>query len=1013
LCSTNTYYIAGGVGLAAIQVVQKLGAQLFATAGSSAKRSLLRSLGAQHVVNSRSPDFASDLAQAGGVDVVLNSLTSPGMLSGSVAGVRPGGRFVEISKRDIWSPARLAQDRPDLHYSLLAVDFLLPSAVHSALTRAAQAVSSGSFCPLPQVTHGLQNVQAALRQMTQARHVGKVVVTCTPSQQPVSQAHGRWVVTGGLGSLGALVSSWLSQHGAEDLVLTGRTGKLPANNKDLVQLLRSTGHSALVTIVRSDLASQEEAQTHSQPTASGSVVSGVVHASGALADATLQKQNFAGIRTVFAAKLTSIHKIQSATMSQPIMHQLLFSSVAALLGSPGQANYSAANGALDGLAAHWAAQGRAGVSSVQWGGWAGGGMAGGDASTAARLARMGMPLITPSQGLAALSAVLTSQSPPSVMAAVPFDWGKFLQHGRNSKQAVFSELVTESLIQLPTHTQPAADSLSTRHVNSESRVSSAQQAEAIAAAVQSTISSVLGCPVSSSAPLMAAGLDSLGMVELRNALQSKLGLQLPSTLVFDYPTADDITAYVTAQLSAAAAASSQLEATQLEATQSQIAQPMRAQQQQHAASMVTDAQGTDTTLVVQEVVASILGVAPAAGTPLMAAGLDSLGMVEVRNALQSRLGLQLPSTLLFDYPSVEAISGFVSQHLASTAPAQQLTSPAVLIPALRVNSAQQQQQAVSQTLVVTAMVTSAPQGAFNNTVPVDTVTPVPLSRWDVNSPPEGLFTGPAVRFGSYLRNPAAFDAAAFSTADTEAMYMDPQQRMLLQSAAEALASSQLLGGSFPPNVGQKAGASVGVFVGVSSSDYEKLVMKHTQGVTAYTATGRAASVISGRLSYTFALRGPSLTVDTACSSSLVSLHMAFNSLMLGQCSAACNNGVNIMISPETPAAFQKAGMLSADGRCKTLDSSADGYVRAEACGSMVVQHANAVEPSAVVALFRGSAVNQDGRSSSLTAPNGPSQQDVIRQALQASALEPHQIQALQLHGTGTHKEDATLCASFL
>ena len=992
--------MAGGVGLAAIQVVQKLGAQLFATAGSPAKRSLLRSLGAQHVVNSRSPDFASDLAQAGGADVVLNSLTSPGMVAGSLAGVRPGGRFVEISKRDIWSPARLAQDRPDLYYSLLAVDFLPPSAVHSALTRAAQAVSSGSFCPLPQVTHGLQNVQAALRQMTQARHVGKVVVTCAPGQQPVSQAHGRWVVTGGLGSLGALVSSWLSQHGAENLVLTGRTGKLPANNKDLVQLLRSTGHSVLVTIVRSDLASQEEAQVHSQPTAPGSVVSGVVHASGALADATLQKQSLAGIRTVFAAKLTSIHKLQSATMAQPIMHQLLFSSVAALLGSPGQANYSAANGALDGLAAQWAAQGRAGVSSIQWGGWAGGGMAGGDAGTAARLARMGMPLINPSQGLAALSAVLTSQSPPSVMAVVPFDWGKFLQHGLNSKQAAFSELVRESPVQLPAHTQPAANALSTRRVNSESHVSSAQQAEAIAAAVQSTISSMLGCPVSSNAPLMAAGLDSLGMVELRNALQTKLGLQLPSTLVFDYPTADDITAYVTAQLSAAAAASSQLEATQLEATQSQIVQPMRAKPQQHASSMVTDAQATDVTLVVQEVVASILGAAPAADTPLMAAGLDSLGMVEVRNALQSRLGLQLPSTLLFDYPSVEAISGFVSQHLASTAPAQQLTSPAVLTRALRVNIAQQQ-QAVSQTLVVIAMVTSAPQGSFNNTVPVDTVTSVPLSRWDMDSPPEGLFTGPAVRFGSYLRDPAAFDAAAFSTSDTEAVYMDPQQRMLLQSAAEALASSQLLGRSFPPNIGQKAGASVGVFVGVSSSDYEKLVMKHTQGVTAYTATGRAASVISGRLSYTFALRGPSLTVDTACSSSLVSLHMAFNSLMLGQCSAACNNGVNIVISPETPAAFQKAGMLSADGRCKTLDSSADGYVRAEACGSMVVQHANAVEPAAVVAVFRGSAVNQDGRSSSLTAPNGPSQQGVIRQALQASGLEPHQIQALQLHGTGT------------
>ena len=937
---------------------------------------------------------------SGGVDVVLNSLTSPGMVAGSVAGVRPGGRFVEISKRDIWSPARLAQDRPDVSYSLLAVDFLPPSAVHSALTRAAQAVSTGSFCPLPQVTHALQDAQAALRQMTQARHVGKVVVRCTPSQHPASQSHGRWVVTGGLGSLGSLVASWLTQHGIEELLLTGRTGKVPPGNKDLVQLLRSTGQAALVAIVKSDLAQEEEARMQRPMTASlGKMVSGIVHASGALADATVQKQTLAGVRTVFAAKLSSIQKLQSALAAQPITTQVLFSSVAALLGSAGQANYSAANGALDGLAAHWGAQGQAGVSSVQWGGWAGGGMAGADAGTAARLARIGMPLITPSQGLAALSGIINSQSAPPVLAAVPFDWDRFLQQGHHSRQTTFSHFARHTGLQPPASPQPMAPTVSTEAVDSGAYLTAAQQAGAISAAVQSTVSTLLGCQVSASAPLMAAGLDSLGMVELRNALQTKLGLQLPSTLVFDYPTANDIAAYVIGMLPATPAPSSQ--GRQSQAPQLMMTELVPVDRHQQQPSVVTPTQTTDVTPVVQEVVAGVLGVAPAGDTPLMAAGLDSLGMVEVRNALQTRLGLQLPSTLLFDYPSVEAISGFIGQKLASALPEPQLQTPAVVPQALSLSTTNQQQEGLAPTLVVTALVTAAPQSAFDTPTAVDTITKVPISRWDVESPPEGLFAGPAVRFGSYLHNPAAIDAAAFGTSDNEAMYMDPQQRMLLQSAAEALGSSQLLGGSFPPHVGQKAGNSVGVFVGVSSSDYEKLVMKHVQGVTAYTATGRAASVTSGRLSYTFSLKGPSLTVDTACSSSLVSLHMAFNSLTLQQCTAACNSGVNVMITPETPAAFQKAGMLSADGRCKTLDSTADGYVRAEGCGSMVLQHANALEGCAAVAVFRGSAVNQDGRSSSLTAPNGPSQQGVIRQALQASALESHQIHALQMHGTGT------------
>ena len=348
---------AGGVGLAAIQVVQSLGAKLYATAGSPAKRSLLRSLGVEHVVNSRAPDFASDLAHVSGVDVVLNSLTSPGMVAGSVAGVRLGGHFVEISKRDIWSPARLAQERPDLHYSLLAVDFLPPSSVQTALIRAAQAVSSGLFCPLPQVTNQLQNVQAALRQMTHARHVGKVVVRCLPSQHPISPAHGKWVVTGGLGSLGSLVSSWLSQHSAKDLALIGRSGKIPTGSKQIAEMLRVTAQSALVSLTKCDLASQEEAQLQAMlADASGRPLQGVVHASGVLADATLQKQTLSGVRTVFAAKLVSMQRLGSAAMAQPIAVQMLFSSAAALLGSPGQANYSAANGALDGLAALWGLQ---------------------------------------------------------------------------------------------------------------------------------------------------------------------------------------------------------------------------------------------------------------------------------------------------------------------------------------------------------------------------------------------------------------------------------------------------------------------------------------------------------------------------------------------------------------------------------------------------------------------------------------------------------------------------------
>jgi len=358
---------AGGVGLAAIQVLAAAQAEVVASAGGPSKRALLRQLGIKQVVNSRNITMASDVATLGGVDVVLNSLTSPGMVAGSMAGVRPGGRFVEISKRDIWSPARLTQDRPDLHYSLLAVDFLPPSAVQSALTRAAQAVSSGSFCPLPQVMHSISSTDSALRQMSQARHVGKVVITAAKSTQQTSNPSSNWLITGGLGSLGSLTADWLIKQGHQALTLIGRTGKASSDAQSFVKLISGSCNAA-VTLLAADLATAEAAATACLT--SKKPLTGLIHASGILADSTLQNQSAQSVRSVMTAKVTSLEAIHQKVSLQPCHSSVLFSSVASFLGSAGQANYSAANGALDGLAAHWAAQGSS-VSSIQWGPWSG------------------------------------------------------------------------------------------------------------------------------------------------------------------------------------------------------------------------------------------------------------------------------------------------------------------------------------------------------------------------------------------------------------------------------------------------------------------------------------------------------------------------------------------------------------------------------------------------------------------------------------------------------------------
>ncbi len=257
---------------------------------------------------------------------------------------------------------------------------------------------------------------------------------------------------------------------------------------------------------------------------------------------------------------------------------------------------------------------------------------------------------------------------------------------------------------------------------------------------------------------------------------------------------------------------------------------------------------------------------------------------------------------------------------------------------------------------------------------------------------------------------SAFDAAAFGVSPPEAALMDPQQRLLLEAAAEvmhgrggAAALGATSSGSGVKPATAAAAAAVGAWVGVSSMDYNKLSVKFTGGVTQFTSTGASLSVTAGRLSYSFNLRGPAVAVDTACSSSLVAAHSAAAALTLGSCRAALMAGANLTLSPDTPAAFAKAGMLAPDGRCKTLDAAADGYVRAEAVGVMVLQalRSGGDSSSAPLALLAGSAVNQDGRSSGLTAPNGPAQQEVVRSALAAAGLSAADVSTLQLHGTGT------------
>ena len=246
---------AGGVGLAALQVVATMGAEAIATAGNPSKRALLRQLGVQHVAGSRDTTFAEVAAQLGGVDVVLNTLTSPGMVAATASVLRLGGRFVEISKRDIWSPGRLQQERPDVAYGFVAVDFMPERALLAAMLRLAAMLAHRALTPLPNAVHDVANAAAALRQMSQARHVGKVVVSGSrqlPQMDTLGQEQhaglGHVMITGGTGTLGLLLAAWFAERGAAHVVLVSRKGA--AGSEAAFRLLGHPAAPAFTSQVR-------------------------------------------------------------------------------------------------------------------------------------------------------------------------------------------------------------------------------------------------------------------------------------------------------------------------------------------------------------------------------------------------------------------------------------------------------------------------------------------------------------------------------------------------------------------------------------------------------------------------------------------------------------------------------------------------------------------------------------------------------------------------------------------
>ena len=542
---------AGGVGMAAVQLALRAGAEVFGTAGDPQKRAAVRALGVEHVFDSRSTDFAAHIGAlvGGGLDVVLNALTGPFIPAG-LGLLRAGGYFLELGKREVWTPEQVEAVQPGVHYVPYDLGDVMrdaPADILDMLTAVADDVAEGHLKPLPVTAFAIREVHEAFRYMAQARHTGKVVVVHPPAIGPedaLVHADASYLITGGLGGLGLRLARRLASLGARHLVLVARRAP-SADARAVLEALEAEG--VAVRVAAADVSDADSVDALlADVQASMPPLRGVFHAAGVLEDALLVRQEWPQLARVLAPKLDGAHHLDRATQGLALDHFVLFSSIAAVLGPPGQGAYAAANASLDALAARRRAAGKPALS-VNWGPWDEVGMAAAlDPHYQAEMSRSGIDLISVEAGLDVLERLMRearADAGPAAVVVEPFAWRRM--------DAARSAPLLHTLIQ-EAHGRPlASPAPSGRADAGVARALELAPAEGriqmVLEDLRARIGRVTGAPeddIPTDQPLTAMGLESLMAVEFKSQVETAYGVSLTVAMLLRGASLDEVARYV-------------------------------------------------------------------------------------------------------------------------------------------------------------------------------------------------------------------------------------------------------------------------------------------------------------------------------------------------------------------------------------------------------------------------------------------------------------------------------------
>ncbi len=922
---------AGGVGLAAIQLAQAAGAEVFATA-SAPKQAYLRSLGVRHVFDSRSTQFSDQILEATGgtgVDVVLNSLTGPGFIDASLACLAQRGRFVEMARVDILSHDEMSEARPDVGYWILELDVLKehdPAQPGEALRRVMQRLEADELKPLVHTRWSLAEAGPAMKYMQAARHIGKIVFASSPLETGRLRADRTYLVTGGLGGIGCTMAEWLADRGAGAIVLNGRRDPDP-EAAAVIDGLRERGATVSVELAdMTDAAAVDAMLGRIADTLPP--LGGVIHSVGVLSDASLQNQSWERFEQVLWPKVLGAWQLHRATMDLDLDLFVLFSSVAGVMGNAGQANHAAANAFLDVLAAHRRSRGLA-AQSIAWGAWSGLGEAEEHRERiAGQLEAAGTGWITPQQGLRAFDR-LVRQDPTAPMVA-SVDWQVVAEGGQH--RSPFVEDLLAAAGRSGEHQETQADLLSELGQSPP-----AGHEQILIEFLRRELQAVMRLPnlPAPSAEFADLGMDSLMAVEFRNRVNRGFAgaYSAGNTVVFDYPSVQSLAAHLASELA-------------------------------------------------------------------------ELGTIEhADTGADARFAIQAPTdpaeTGRTERPApperperAEQADG--SDPVPAAATVQDSPAAPVAPPSMTGN----------QGIAIVGMACRFPGApdldsfwrlleAGENAVTDGRRDPGPWNgaSGDPDNP------DPGSRIGAFVEGIDQFDAGFFRIRPIEARMMDPQQRMLLETTWQALED----GGIDPSSL---KGSRTGVYAGIGgSSEYRRVIAAAGRGDSYF---GTTSSVAVGRIAFTLGLAGPAVPFDLACASSLVAIHHAVTALQQDEVDMALAGGANAVLSPSIAKFLEETGMLSASGQCRAFDAGADGYVRGEGCGMVVLKRLDDAIAAGdrIWGAVRGTAVNQNATGLGLTQPNGPAQMQAMEQALERAGVMPAEVDYLEAHGPGSPFGDA-------